>query len=36
VIRVADDVSVAGAAAAMQACRDAGFERVAYQPARPR
>ena len=36
VIRVADDVSVAGAAAAMQACRDAGFERVAYQPTRPR
>lgn len=34
VLRAADDVSVAGVAAAMQACRDAGFERIAYQPGR--
>jgi biopolymer transport protein ExbD len=33
-LRASDDVSVAGVAAAMQACRDAGFERVAYQPGR--
>jgi hypothetical protein len=29
---VADDVPVEGAAAALQGCRDAGFERIAYQP----
>ena len=34
VLRASDDVSVAGVAAAMQACQDAGFERVAYQPGR--
>jgi biopolymer transport protein ExbD len=34
VVRVSDDVSVAGAAAALQACRDAGFERIAYRPGR--
>lgn len=33
-VRVADDVPVAGAAAAVQACRDAGFTRIAYQPPR--
>ena len=32
VVRVADDVPVEGAAAALQGCRDAGFERIAYQP----
>ncbi len=31
-VRVHDDVSVAAAAAAVQACRDAGFERVSYVP----
>lgn len=36
VVRVADGVSVEGAAAALQACRDAGFARIAYQPAAPR
>jgi hypothetical protein len=34
VVRVSDGVSVAGAAAALQACRDAGFERIAYRPGR--
>ena len=33
-VRVADDVPVAAAAAAVQACRDAGFTRIAYQPPR--
>jgi biopolymer transport protein ExbD len=32
-VRVSDDVSVAGVAAAMQACRDAGFIKVSYVPA---
>ena len=32
VLRVADAVPVADAAAALQACRDAGFARIAYQP----
>jgi biopolymer transport protein ExbD len=32
VVRVADNVTVEGAAAALQACRDAGFTRIAYQP----
>jgi hypothetical protein len=32
VVRVADDVTVEGAASALQACRDAGFTRIAYQP----
>jgi len=36
VLRVSGEVSVAGVAAAMQACRDAGFTRIAYQPARGR
>ena len=34
VIRVADDVPVNDAAAAMQLCRDAGFSKIAYQPRR--
>lgn len=33
VVRVADDVPVGDAAAALQACRDAGFTKIAYQPA---
>lgn len=32
-VRVADDVSVDAVAAALQACRDAGFTRVSYVPA---
>jgi hypothetical protein len=32
VVRVSDAVPVADAAGALQACRDAGFTRVAYQP----
>ena len=32
VVRVADDVSVNDAAAALQMCRDAGFGKIAYQP----
>lgn len=31
-VRAADDASVAGVAAALQACRDAGFTRVSYVP----
>jgi biopolymer transport protein ExbD len=34
VLRVSDAVPVADAAGALQACRDAGFTRIAYQPAR--
>ncbi len=34
VVRVADDVSVEAAAAALQACRDAGFTKIAYQSGR--
>jgi biopolymer transport protein ExbD len=34
VVRVADDAPVEAAAAAVQACRDAGFARIAYQPGR--
>lgn len=30
VVKVADDVPVSAAAAALQACRDAGFSRVSY------
>ena len=33
-VRVSDDVRVESAAAAVQACRDAGFEKVSYVPAR--
>jgi biopolymer transport protein ExbD len=33
-VRVAGDVSVQDAAAALQACRDAGFGRIAYQAPR--
>lgn len=36
VVRVADGVAVEDAADALQACRDAGFARIAYQPAAPR
>ena len=32
VLRVADAVPVADAAGALQACRDAGFTKIAYQP----
>lgn len=32
VVRVSDAVPVSDAAGALQACRDAGFTRVAYQP----
>ena len=32
VVRVADDVPVSDAAAALQLCRDAGFSKIAYQP----
>ena len=32
VVRVADEVPVEAATAALQACRDAGFARIAYQP----
>lgn len=32
-VRVADDVTVEAVAAALQACRDAGFSRVSYVPA---
>ena len=34
VVRVADDVPVRDAASALQACRDAGFDRIAWQPPR--
>lgn len=33
-VRVSDDVRVESAAAAVQACRDAGFEKVSYVPAK--
>jgi biopolymer transport protein ExbD len=33
-VRVDDRVSVSGAAAAVQACRDAGFARISWRPAR--
>lgn len=32
-VRVSNEVSVSSAAAAIQACRDAGFEKVSYVPA---
>jgi len=32
-VRVANEVSVSSAAAALQACRDGGFEKVSYVPA---
>lgn len=32
-VRVSDEVRVESAAAAVQACRDAGFEKVSYVPA---
>lgn len=34
VVRVAGDVPVEGAAAAIQACKDAGFVKVSYVPSR--
>jgi biopolymer transport protein ExbD len=34
IVKVAGDVPVAAAAAALQACKDAGFQKVSYVPAR--
>jgi biopolymer transport protein ExbD len=34
VVKVAPQVAVEGAAAALQACKDAGFQRVSYVPGR--